>query len=121
MKIYATRQRSGADILDSLVGTDKWIKVYLHSQDEEYYIRVLTKGSFAITEPAYLAARSPLYYCNIIPAKALTGDVVFSKDGFEYNLQRQHAISLFRMDVILPVTIYSTDELRDMVYIVGLL
>lgn len=135
MKIYAARQQSDEAILDSLIGTETWIKVYYRALDMDYYIRILGKTKPAPYKPhgkvipAFKGAECSLYKCNMQPASSVDYAAiryteegahkqvaVYSRAGFEHNLTQVHTIPSLSIVVDRPLSTYTTEEFMDTFY-----
>ena len=110
MKIYCNRYESNEDVFDRLIGQDTWIRVALTSYNGKdkfpYFVRVLDK-SFDDD------SGDVIYTCNYV-YDSNSGD--FSRyptnaEDMERLTSAEYLIHASDMEIMKPLTIYTTDEL----------
>lgn len=110
MKIYCARQpKSDADMLNSLIGTDNWVKVTIHEAYAymDYYIkinRVVSKGTKTIKQ---------YYVFNAITTRIVTETYTHrSYWRFDDLMKAEYKAPVEDVVIAQPLELYTTEELR---------
>lgn len=105
MKIYCTqRNKTDEEILDSLVGQDKWVLVTIPIFfNREYFIRILSKCEGTL-DPSYMVDK-------------ISKDYMWSDDGkihIKHGVFRDvvpQLLHTYDMVLVKPIELIATDEL----------